>query len=92
MQAFLNSEGQYSLAVGLNSTGEVYILDAQSLTRQLKICDSQIRSIDDLIIQSASENSVNSVNMTTSKDLNYIKLHNLAILSNDSLFRIKISE
>lgn len=92
MRAFLNSDTQYSLAVALNSTGEVYILDVLSLTRQLKISDSQIRSIDDLIIQSASEKNVNSVNMTTSKDLNYVKLHNLAILSNDCLFRIKISE
>jgi len=54
LKSFGGSEGQVLLAAGLSSIGTVYIINSETLTRQLIIENSSIRSFDDILIVSES--------------------------------------
>lgn len=67
LQSFVGSGAQMLLAAGLSLIGTVYIINSETLTRQLIIENSSIRSFDDILI--VSESLGNWYNNDNSKDL-----------------------
>lgn len=82
---------QVLIAAGLGKIGEILLLDATSLTRQLRLQTDSIASFDDfLIIEAADENEPKS--LKDDNDLSEIDQHTVLILSQDKLIKFKISE